>query len=215
MLGNKARNEQLAVIINEFVKVSIDGLTIKQASDNGTVFEISGGCICCSAKGFFRENLERTIQAEHYSRIIIEPSGLGGIDMVSEIVGTNPDLCLMPVICLVDIVGIENPRLQLNPIFRMQISKANVIAFSKCDLLTNTIHQERLIEQFKSSFPEKQNCLIQSANLFKELMNTGSRLKEVENKYMLLFDSKQDLTDGNYQEMNYKFESAPKSPLTP
>lgn len=34
-----------------------------------------------SAKGYLNENLEEIIQTGKYSRIIIEPSGLGGIDM--------------------------------------------------------------------------------------------------------------------------------------
>lgn len=205
LLGNKTNGEQWAVIINEFGKVSIDGQTLKSGSEAGTVFEISGGCICCSATGYFRENLDRIIQSGNYSRIIIEPSGLGGIDMVSEIVGANPALQLMPVICLVDILGIENPRLQLNPIYRMQIAKASIIAFSKCDLLKDIVYQELLIVRFKSMFPEKQNCLTRSANLFQELMGNDSCVKKEENKYRMLFVANPNLNDSNYQEVHYQF----------
>lgn len=155
LLSQKSDDVQWAVIINEFGKVSIDGQTLKSGSEAGTVYEISGGCICCSANGYFRENLEQIIQSGNYSRIIVEPSGLGGIDMVSEIVSTNTDLQLMPVICLVDILGIENPRLQLNPIYRMQISTSSMIAFSKCDLI-DVVNEELLINLFKSIFPEKK-----------------------------------------------------------
>ncbi|MDO8929210.1 MAG: GTP-binding protein, partial [Bacteroidota bacterium] len=185
-------------------KVSIDGQTLKSGSEKGTVYEISGGCICCSAKGYFRENLDQIIQSGNYSRIIIEPSGLGGIDMVSEIVGANHAMQLMPVICLVDILGIENPRLQLNPIYRMQIAKASIIAFSKCDL-TEAAHEELLINRFKSIFPEKRNCLTKSANLFQELMEPDSGEKREENIYRMFFGINQDLTDSNYQETHYQF----------
>jgi G3E family GTPase len=205
LLGKKSNNEQWAVIINEFGKVSIDGQTLKSGSKKGTVYEISGGCICCSAKGYFRENLDQIIQSGNYSRIIIEPSGLGGIDMVSEIVGANHAMQLMPVICLVDILGIENPRLQLNPIYRMQIAKASIIAFSKCDLTADSALQDRLIALFTSAFPEKQNCLIQSSNLFLKLRNIDSRINMEENKYRMLFGANQDMTDSNYQETHYQF----------
>lgn len=204
LLSNKTNCEQWAVIINEFGKISIDGQTLKSGSEAGTVFEISGGCICCSATGYFRENLDQIIQSGNYSRIIIEPSGLGGIDMVSEIVGINPDLRLMPVICLVDILGIENPRLQLNPIYRMQIAKASIIAFSKCDL-TDAAHEEILMNRFKYIFPERRNCLIKSANLFQELIKPDSGEIRQENIYKILFGIDQELTDSNYQEIHYQF----------
>jgi G3E family GTPase len=150
LLSQKTTDEQWAVIINEFGRISIDSQTLRSSSETGTVFEISGGCICCSARGYFQENIEKIVQAERYSRIIIEPSGLGGIDMVSEIVTVNPDLILMPVICIVDITIIENPRLQLLPVYQSQIFKADVILFSKCDLLADYVTQKRLVGKFKS-----------------------------------------------------------------
>lgn len=112
ILGQKTTNEQWAVIINEFGKVSIDSQTLRSSSSNaGMIFEVSGGCICCSAKGYFLENLEKIVRSGNYTRIIIEPSGLGGIELVSEIVGANHAFRLMPAICLVDIRSIENLRL--------------------------------------------------------------------------------------------------------
>ena len=106
-LNHKANDENWAVIINEFGKISIDSQTLRSSSQSGKVFEISGGCICCSAKGYFKENLEKILQEGNYSRIIIEPTGLGGIDVVAEIVNANEGLRLMPVICMVDITIIE------------------------------------------------------------------------------------------------------------
>ena len=206
LLGDKANDEQWAVIINEFGKISIDSQTLNWATtSSGSVFDISGGCICCSAKGYFRENLEQIVRSGNYSRIIIEPSGLGGIDMVSEIVGINPDLQLMPVICVVDILGIGNPRLQMNPIYRMQIAKADIIAISKCDLLPNIDFQARLIDQFKSTFPDKQDCLTLSVDLLQVLTDMDFRVKKEQDKYGMLFGTMQDLTDSNYQQENYKF----------
>lgn len=91
--------------------------------------------------------------------------------MVSEIVVANPVLQLMPVICMVDILLIENPRLQINQIYRAQISKSGLIAFSKCDLLKDTAERERLINQFKSNFPEKQDFIIQPESLFDKIFD--------------------------------------------
>jgi G3E family GTPase len=110
----------------------------------------------------------------------------------------------MPVVCIVDITAIGNARLRMNMIYRMQIKKASIIAFSKCDLLTDAPDRDRLMEQFISAFPEKQNCLIQSADLYQELMKIDSHVKTEKHEWMLLV-SNQDLTASIYQETTYQF----------
>ena len=207
LLENKGNDEQWAVIINEFGKVSIDGQTLKSNTDSETVFEISGGCICCSAKGYFQENLEKILQSGDYSRILIEPSGLGGIDMVSEIVEQKSNLTLMPVVCLVDIRSIENPRFQHNPIYRTQITKADILLFSKCDLLSEEEIHKR-IEEFKLQFPEKQNCLSTKNNLLDALQNFESRTTEQEKRFRRITKQENQLTDKDYQEKSFLFSSS-------
>lgn len=194
------------MIINEFGRISIDSQTLRSSSSAGNVFDIAGGCICCSAKEYFSENLNTILASGNYSRIIIEPSGLGGIDLISEIVEANPNLQLMPVVCLVDILGIDNQRLQLNPIYRMQITRAKFIIFSKCDLLPDHAQRDRLIDQFKTIFPEKQNDIILSANPLHEFVNIDYRAKPEGNKYRMISGSKEHLADGNYQKMNFRFD---------
>lgn len=154
LLSQKGTDENWAVIINEFGKISIDSQTLRSTLNIGKVFDISGGCICCTAKGYLNENLEEIIQSGKYSRIIIEPSGLGGIDMVSEIVESKPSLILNPVICLVDITGIENKRLQMNPVYKMQISKSDLVFFTKTDLVSNDSDLMNFTIRFISAFPE-------------------------------------------------------------
>jgi len=155
LFSHKTPDENWAIVINEFGKISIDGQTLRSESAAGSVFEINGGCICCSAKIYLYDNLKTIIEAGVYRRILIEPSGLGGIEMITEIVQTLPNLTLMPVICMVDITGLENPRLQQNMIFKAQISKSDRIVISKCDLITDKNQQDQLILKFKSGFPDK------------------------------------------------------------
>jgi len=206
LLGQKTDEEQWAVVINEFGKISIDSQTIRSSSYSGTVYDISGGCICCSVRGYFYENLTKIVQAGNYSRIIIEPSGLGGIDTVSEIVGLIPDLSLKPVICMVDIMAIENLRLQINMIYKNQISKAELIIFSKCDLV-NKSEQERLIEKFITLFPDKQDNLVYKTNLFTSILNKDAHEKVKINQYKMLSLTNQGLSDRNYQQKNYSFSA--------
>lgn len=208
LLEHKDSDERWAVIINEFGKISIDSQTLRSSSNEGTVFEISGGCICCSAKGYFKENLDKILQEGNYSRIIIEPTGIGGADIVSEIVNASPSLRLMPIICLVDISILENPRLPKIPIYTNQISKADIIAFSKIDLLTTDIELDRLVDKFKTLFPDKQFCIntLDIAH-FSSALNLDSELIKREIKYRMISSADIELSDVNYKQKNYTFDS--------
>jgi G3E family GTPase len=203
LLEQKQVNERWAIVVNEFGKVSIDGQTLQSKSTSGSVFDISGGCICCSAKGYLRENLEKIIETGSFDRIIIEPSGLGGIEMVIEIVGALPELKIMPVICLVDITAIDNERLRMNRIYRMQITKAEIILFSKCDLLPEIELQDQLIDNFKTLFPEKLHCVL-GKHLAPVLLDIDFREIETQN-VQYIYSSDSNLTDKNFEEMNYQF----------
>lgn len=154
LFGQKKTEELWAVVVNEFGKISIDSQTLRSSSPTGDVFDISGGCICCTAKVYLNETLEEIAKAGVFSRIIIEPSGLGGIEIVSEIVQSKPNLKLKPVICLVDINSIRISRLMQNPVFRMQISKSDVVVFTKTDLVPDKDEIAGLVDNFAAIFPQ-------------------------------------------------------------
>jgi len=172
LLNLKPANENWAIVINEFGKISIDGQTLTEKSAAGSVYEITGGCICCSAKVYFAENLEKIVRQKQFDRIIIEPSGLGGIDHITELVKRNAELQLMPVICTVDISMTKLPRLKMVPIYQSQILNADLILFSKTDLVEEA-ELKKLTDQFSLDFPGKKyveqlridNIFIQSFNI--------------------------------------------------
>ncbi|MEI6141940.1 MAG: GTP-binding protein [Mariniphaga sp.] len=202
LLSQRTVNDSWAIIINEFGKVSIDSQTlINSGLNNSDLFDISGGCICCSAKIYFREDLEKIVASSKYNRIIIEPSGLGGIEMVSEIVEANPLLRLLPTICLVDILMTQNQKLQRLPIYLTQIRKASIIAFTKCDLTKDENELNGLIGQFKKNFPDKLCLAIRSdcdfSLLFKDLETLPT---SKDGKFQSVFFTSQDLNDTNFRE---------------
>lgn len=206
LLNDKAGEDRWAVIINEFGKISVDSQTLRSSSECGDIFEIAGGCICCSAKGYFQENLEQIIRIREYTRIIIEPSGLGGIDMVSEIVTANPDLRLMKIICLVDILNVGNARLQQLPIYCNQINKADLIVFSKLDLLEDPTLEMALVRKFNSFYPGKP-CIRKREEKFfwSELIDIlDTEIKE-DVKFRVISAGKHLLTDANYQVISQSF----------
>ncbi len=207
LLEQKTDEEQWAVVINEFGKVSIDGQTLQTKSVAGSVFDISGGCICCSAKLYLKENLEKIIETGQFNRIVIEPSGLGGIEMVSEIVELIPELELMPVICMVDMTGLDNPKLRRIPIYNAQIRMSDRIVFSKCDLLDSPEQQDELVARFKSAFPAKHSCFV-GAKMAITILNPPGREEKTEGQNpQNHFIPAHHLTDGNFREQVFQFEA--------
>lgn len=83
ILGN-AEGRRIAVIVNEFGELGIDGDILRQCSigcseeeANGRVFELANGCLCCTVQEEFfpvmRELVARRGELDH---ILIETSGL-------------------------------------------------------------------------------------------------------------------------------------------
>lgn len=205
LFSQKKTEELWAVVVNEFGKISIDSQILRSNTPNGKVFDITGGCICCTAKTYLSESLKDIIETGLYSRIIIEPSGLGGIDMVSEIVQAIPILHLKPVICLVDITTLEIPRLQFNPVYQKQITKSDIVIFTKTDLISNRIKLNELVQRFSTNFPKARihnNFSIEIAMLDVEIFHND--WKDSPTAYSL-FDP--TLSADNYLQKNCIFDA--------
>lgn len=203
LLSQKTTDKQWAVIINEFGKISIDSQILKSFTNKGSIYDISGGCICCSAKGYFNENLTEIINSGNYSRIIIEPSGLGGIDMISDVVELNPNLILMPKICLVDIHLIDNARIQQLPIYRVQIIKSEIIIFTKCDFLEDKFLVLELKRKFDELYPGKE---IREYSDISILINGLDAVSKLNNHFRLSISANKELEDDNYQKKIFVFD---------
>jgi len=69
-----------AIIINEFGEISLDHELVERT--DGDVFEIKGGCLCCTVRGdliaALRNLLERSARGEirRFDRVVIETTGL-------------------------------------------------------------------------------------------------------------------------------------------
>ena len=100
-LANRILSEQhdqrIAVIVNEFGDVGIDGQLIVGVEDN--VVELSNGCLCCTVQGdladTLRQLIERrrqTVDAKPFERIVIEASGLASPGPVLQRMLVDPAL---------------------------------------------------------------------------------------------------------------------------
>jgi cobalamin biosynthesis protein CobW len=84
-LLQNANGRRLAVIVNEFGEVGVDGELLKQCGigceeaegSEGTLYELSNGCLCCTVQEEFVPVLETLMERrESIDHILIETSGL-------------------------------------------------------------------------------------------------------------------------------------------
>ena len=68
--------QRIAVLVNDFGEIDIDGRLLDSATDN--VLRLANGCICCSVADNFAETLE-TVRgfADRIDRVVVEVSGVG------------------------------------------------------------------------------------------------------------------------------------------
>ena len=79
----KNSNKKLAVIVNEFGTVGLDGDLLKscefctEEEIDGRIIELNNGCICCTVQEDFLPTMQSILKmSERIDGIIIETSGL-------------------------------------------------------------------------------------------------------------------------------------------
>ena len=77
--------QRLAVLVNEFGEVGIDGQLLKScqvcdedpSASSPTIVELANGCLCCTVQDDFLPTMEAVLeQADQLDGIVIETSGL-------------------------------------------------------------------------------------------------------------------------------------------
>jgi cobalamin biosynthesis protein CobW len=79
LLGN-AQGRRLAVIVNEFGDVGIDGEILKGCGDAAcpeeNIVELANGCLCCTVANEFVPALDSILSRDGVEHVVIETSGL-------------------------------------------------------------------------------------------------------------------------------------------
>ncbi len=144
-LANRILSEQheqrIAVIVNEFGDVGIDGRLVVGVDDN--VIELSNGCLCCTVRGDLADTLHslliRRRQAEGpepFERILIEASGLASPGPVAQ--ALLVDTVLSAQLQLDGIVTMAHAQhitrqLQEHPEAADQVGYADHLILNHCD----------------------------------------------------------------------------------
>lgn len=122
-----------AVVENDFGAIGVDAAALKETC--GDVFEVSGGCICCSLTPNFTELLLSL--CGRYERIIVEPSGVFDAAVFYSIMETlarktEAEMGFCAVI--VDPHGLAELDDASLVVLQSQLAGAGCVIWSKCDL---------------------------------------------------------------------------------
>ncbi|MCM1990678.1 CobW family GTP-binding protein [Oceanirhabdus seepicola] len=168
-------DEKVVLIENEFGEIGIDGEIVER--EGFQVLELSTGCICCSMKIDFFNTITTVIEQLKPERIIIEPTGIGLLSEIIDIVNKQELKGKCSVNSLITVIDSINYLEQLDgfgDFFEDQITNASILILSKTqfvndDEIKNSISSLR--ELNKKAFIVKDNWDNLSHQDFKEFLN--------------------------------------------
>ena len=143
ILGEQ-HGRKIAVIVNEFGEVSIDGQLILRDEDEQLV-EFNNGCLCCTVRGDLIETLAKLKERGAFDAVLIETTGLADPAPVASTFFVTDEikseLKLDSFVTLVDAVNLERNLAQSEEALE-QLAFADIVLLNKSDLVSG----ERLAE---------------------------------------------------------------------
>ncbi len=137
ILAERAAKQSMAVIVNEFGEVGIDGAIL--AGNNVDMVELNSGCLCCTLKGPLLNAVEELRDRAGVGHTVIEASGLAHPEEMEETfanprLGTTVDVG--PYVTVVDGHKFARLRQGLGEFYVDQVAYADVILLNKADLMS-------------------------------------------------------------------------------
>lgn len=126
------KDKKVAVIVNEFGEVSIDGKILSANLTDKDIIEINEGCVCCVLYDELNKVLSDLQDRYDFDFLFIETSGLSEpFPIYSALVslGFNVE----NIICLID--SLNYHKYINDDVFKYQIGSSNIIALNKIDLV--------------------------------------------------------------------------------
>ncbi len=149
ILGGQ-RERKVAVIVNEFGEVGVDGQLIVQDDDEQLV-EFNNGCLCCTVRGDLIETIGRLQErADQLDAILIETTGLADPAPVASTFFVSEEVRartrLDAFVTVVDAVNIAK-NLEQSVEAQEQVAFADIVLVNKTDLVSEEqlAHVERQV----------------------------------------------------------------------
>ena len=172
--------EKVMLLENEFGEVGVDGSFFDSKLN---VKEINNGCICCSLQGDFEDALEE-IEDMGVTDLIIEPSGVGKLSDIINVVKQDADFRIVSHICIVDVKTCRKYHINFKEYFNDQVSAANAIILSHVDVadeetINNAIEIVKELNK-EATILRKPIAEIEIEELLNIIVSGGDILPEVD-----------------------------------
>ena len=122
--------EKVMLLENEFGEVGVDGAFFDSSLN---IKEINNGCICCSLQGDFESALHE-IEDMGITDLLIEPSGVGKLSEIINVIRQDDDYRIVCHICIVDVKTCSKYHLNFKEYFDDQVKSANAVILSHVDV---------------------------------------------------------------------------------
>lgn len=133
-----ARGQRIAVLVNDFGALDIDGRLV--ASHGGDTIALANGCLCCS----IGDSLVTTLLSllEHpggFDHIVVEASGVADPGRIADIAALEPRLARDGVIVVVDAGHVRERAAdrRLEDTILRQLQAADLLVLNKIDLASD------------------------------------------------------------------------------
>ncbi len=136
LLARRADRERIAVVVNEFGTLGVDGALLSDCA-SCILREVPGGCVCCTAMADLEASLEEICDLVAPTRFVLEPTGLAKpSELVDLLRGPRwaHRFDVRPVITLLDAQQDPARAYAESALFRDQVDAADVIVVNRCDL---------------------------------------------------------------------------------
>lgn len=152
------QERRLAIIVNDFGAIDIDGLLVERREED--ILALKNGCICCSLQSDLFSTLRMILSRNPPpDAIFIECSGVSRLDDMRQALA-DPVLwrhaALDAVICVVNAIDVASQTaLTHDPLWREQIQSSDLIVLSHTDELDADAisHAEAGIKSLRGAVP--------------------------------------------------------------
>ena len=135
ILAERAGKQPMAVIVNEFGQVGIDGAILE--GRNVDVVELTSGCLCCTLKGSLLNAIEELQQTAGVEKVVVEATGIAQPEDMLETLsdpGFRARIDVGPLVTVVDAAKFRVLQENLGEFYGAQIANADVLLLNKIDL---------------------------------------------------------------------------------
>ena len=155
LLTQQPEGLKIAVVQNEFAPNGIDGVELKNNSDQVKIVEINNGSVFCAClMGNFIATLKKIVDEHKPDLLFLEASGLADPGTIAEIINEEAlaqKIYLAGSVCLVDAFNFQKALMKMPRVIQ-QIRIADWLLLNKIDLVTVSELME-VVKRLKSLNP--------------------------------------------------------------